>query len=270
MHRRVLTLTLAATAGLFLGGCGLFSTTGGSASRSSKSTGSRPDAEPVSGTVNVFAAASLKEASTKLGQRFEASHPGVNVVFNFGPSSGLATKITQGAPADVFASAGAKNMAQVVAAGLAASPKKFASNVMEIAVPARNPAGIKGLPDLARPGVKVAFCQSAVPGGTAAARVFTNARLMLTPVTQEADVKAVLAKVALGEVDAGVVYVTDVRAAGERVKGIRIPTGVNASTKYPIATLTTAPNKAGGKAFTDYVLSADGAAVLAAAGFAKP
>jgi molybdate transport system substrate-binding protein len=133
-----------------------------------------------------------------------------------------------------------------------------------------DPAGIKGLPDLARPGVKVAFCQSAVPCGTAAAKVLNNARLTLTPVTQEADVKAVMTKVALGEVDAGVVYVTDVRAAGEKVKGIRIPTAVNASTKYPIATLTTAPNKAGGKAFTDYVLSADGAAVLTAAGFAMP
>ena len=270
MHRRVLTLTLAATAGLLLGGCGSFSTTGGSASRSPKSTGSRSDAEPVSGTVTVFAAASLKEAFTKLGQQFEASHPGVKVVFNFGPSSGLATQITQGAPADVFASASTKNMGQVVSAGKAVTPKKFVSNVMEIAVPPKNPANITQLSDLAKPGVKVALCQSVVPCGATAAKVFVNAKLTLTPVTQEVDVKAVLTKVTLGEVDAGVVYVTDVRAAGEKVKGIRIPTGVNASTKYPIATLTTAPNKAGGQAFTDCVLSADGAAVLTAAGFAKP
>jgi molybdate transport system substrate-binding protein len=270
MQLSVRTLTVAATAGLLLGGCSAPSTTGDSASALPKSSAPGSGSEPVSGTVNVFAAASLKEAFTKLGQQFEAAHPGVHLVFNFGPSSGLATQINAGAPADVFASASTKNMGQVVTAGKATSPKKFASNVMEIAVPARNPAGIKGLLDLARPGVKVALCQPVVPCGTTAAKVFTNAKLTLTPVTQEVDVKAVLTKVTLGEVDAGVVYVTDVRAAGAKVTGIKIPTAVNASTKYPIATLTTALNKAGGQAFTDYVLSADGAAVLTAAGFAKP
>jgi len=270
MHPRVRTVTVAATAGLLLGGCGSSSITGGSTVTLRKSSASEAGSAPVSGTVNVFAAASLKEAFTKLGQQFEAAHPGARIVFNFGSSSGLATQITAGAPADVFASASTKNMGQVVTAGKAVSPKKFASNVMEIAVPAKNPAGIAALPDLAKPGVKVALCQAAVPCGTTAIKVFTNARLTVTPVTQEVDVKAVLTKVTLGEVDAGVVYVTDVRAAGEKVRGIRIPTAVNASTKYPIATLTEAPNKAGGQAFTDYVLSAGGAAVLAAAGFAKP
>ena len=169
----------------------------------------------------------------------------------------------------MFASASTKNMGQVVTAGKAVSPKKFASNVMEIAVPPKNPANIQ-LSDLAKPGVKVALCQAAVPCGATAAKVFSQRQAHVTPVTQEVDVKAVLTKVTLGEVDAGVVYVTDVRAAGEKVKGIQIPTDVNASTKYPIATLTKAPNKAGAQAFTDYVLSADGAAVLTAAGFAKP
>jgi molybdate transport system substrate-binding protein len=270
MRRSVLTLTMAATTGLLLGGCGSSGTTGGSASTSPISPASGSSPASLSGTVTVFAAASLKEAFTKVGQQFEASHPGVKVVFNFGPSSGLATQITQGAPADVFASASTKNMGQVVSAGKAVSPKKFVSNVMEIAVPPKNPANITQLSDLAKPGVKVAVCQSAVPCGATAAKVFLNAKLTLTPVTQEVDVKAVLAKVTLGEVDAGVVYVTDVRAAGEKAKGIKIPTALNASTKYPIATLTTAPNKAGGQAFTDYVLSADGAAILTAAGFAKP
>jgi molybdate transport system substrate-binding protein len=224
----------------------------------------------VSDTVNVFAAASLQEAFTTLGKQFEKAHPGTKIVFNFGPSSSLATQINAGAPADVFASASTKNMSQVVTAGRAVSPKKFASNVMEIAVPARNLAGVKGLLDLAKSGVKVALCQSAVPCGVTAAQVFSNAKLTVTPVTQEVDVKAVLTKVTLGEVDAGVVYVTDVRAAGAKVKGIKIPTAVNATTKYPIVTLTQAPNKAGGQAFTDFVLSAGGAAVLSAAGFAKP
>jgi molybdate transport system substrate-binding protein len=224
----------------------------------------------LSGTVNVFAAASLKEAFTKIGTQFEAAHPGTKVVFNFGPSSGLATQINQGAPADVYASASTKTMSQVVDSGQATSPSDFASNVMEIAVPVKNPAGITALSDLARSGVKVALCQAAVPCGATAAKVFTNAKLTVTPVTQEVDVKAVLTKVTLGEVDAGVVYVTDVRAAGAKVKGIEIPADVNASTKYPIATLTKAPNKATAQAFTDYVLSAEGASVLTAAGFAKP
>jgi molybdate transport system substrate-binding protein len=223
-----------------------------------------------SGTVNVFAAASLKEAFTTIGTQFEAAHPGTKVVFNFGPSSGLATQITMGAPADIYASASTKTMGQVVDGGQATSPTDFAGNKMEIAVPVKNPAGITALSDLARPGVKVALCQAAVPCGATAAKVFTNAKLTVTPVTEEVDVKAVLTKVTLGEVDAGVVYVTDVRAAGAKVKGIEIPADVNASTKYPIATLTGAPNKATAAVFTDYVLSANGAHVLTAAGFARP
>jgi molybdate transport system substrate-binding protein len=268
MRRTAVTLTaLASAVGLLLAGCASSSVTGGSSTESSVSGSS---SAPVSGTVNVFAAASLKDAFTTLGQQFEAAHPGVTVVFNFGPSSGLATQIAQGAPADVFASASTKNMDQVVTAGAALSPTSFASNVMEIVVPAKNPAAITALADLAKPGVKVALCQSAAPCGVTAAKVFSNAKLTVTPVTQEVDVKAVLTKVTLGEVDAGVVYVTDVRAAGAQVRGIEISTDVNASTKYPIATVTEAPNKATAQAFTDYVLSAEAASVLSAAGFAKP
>jgi len=267
MRRATLIITTIATAGLLLTGCGATSTTAGSSTRPSTSASSPA---PVSGTVNVFAAASLREAFTALGKQFEAAHPGTKVVFNFGPSSGLATQITAGAPADVFASASAKNMDQVVKTGDAASPTDFASNVMEIAVPPKNPAAITALSDLAGPGVKVALCQPAVPCGVTAAKVFTNARLTVTPVTQEVDVKAVLTKVSLGEVDAGVVYVTDVRAAGAKVRGIVIPADVNASTRYPIATLTKAPNKATAEAFTAFVLSADGASILTADGFAKP
>ena len=151
----------------------------------------------------MVAAPSREGAVPRCGQRFRLAHPGLKVVFNFGPSSGLATQITQGAPADVFASASTKNMGEVVAAGQAVSPKKFASNVMEVVVPAKNPARIRALSDLAKPGVKVALCQVAVPCGAAAAKVFANAKLTVTPVTQEVDVKAALAKVILGEVDAG-------------------------------------------------------------------
>ena len=227
-------------------------------------------AASLSGTVTVFAAASLKEAFTTLGSQFEAAHPGTKVVFNFGPSSGLATSIVSGAPADVFASASQKNMDQVTAAKLAANPTPFVSNVMQIAVPADNPARIDSLDDLAKAGVKVALCQPQVPCGTVAAKVFSNAKITVKPVSQEVDVKSVLTKVTLDEVDAGVVYVTDVRAAGDKVKGIAIPADVNASTTYPIVALTRAPNAPVAAAFTAYVLSAAGQTVLTADGFAKP
>jgi molybdate transport system substrate-binding protein len=254
-------LTVAAAS---LTGCGGSSDTAASGGFTS------PTAGALKGTVNVFAASSLQEAFSTLGKQFEAAHPGTKIVFNFGPSSGLAEQITQGSPADVFASASAKNMDQVVTAGDAATSTPFVKNVMEIAVPPDNPAKVTGVNDLAKKKVKVALCQAVVPCGATAAMVFANAKITVTPVTEEVDVKSVLAKVQLDEVDAGVVYVTDVRASGEKVKGIEIPADVNASTTYPIATLTKAPNKATAKAFTDYVLSPAGAAVLAAAGFQKP
>ena len=224
----------------------------------------------MTGTITVFAAASLQDAFTSLGEKFEAEHPGSKVVFNFGPSSGLATQIGQGAPADVFASASTKTMDQVVTGGDAADPKAFAANTMEIAVPPDNPAGVKEVADLARKGVKLALCQADVPCGVTAAKVFLNARITVMPVTEEIDVRAVLSKVTLGEVDAGLVYVTDVRAAGGSVQGIEIPDDVNASTTYPIAALTASKNQATAQAFVDYVLSTDGAAALTAAGFSKP
>src|ERR1017187_9069340 len=150
MRRSALTLTVVATAGLLLAGCGTSSTPAASPATSSATASSSP---ALSGTVNVFAASSLQEAFTTLGKQFEAAHPDAKVVFNFGPSSGLATQINQGAPADVFASASTKNMDQVVKAKAASSPTNFASNVMEIAVPPKNPAGVTALPDLARAAV---------------------------------------------------------------------------------------------------------------------
>ncbi len=260
----VLATALATTA------CGSSGDSGASSTTTSTTSSTTSSAAAVSGTVTVFAAASLKEAFTTLGTQFESAHPGTKVVFNFGPSSGLATSIVGGAPADVFASASQKNMDQVTAASLATNPTPFVSNVMEIAVPAANPAHIDSVDDLAKAGVKVALCQAQVPCGTVAAKVFSNAKLTVKPVSQEVDVKSVLTKVSLGEVDAGVVYVTDVRTAGDKVKGIEIPSDVNASTTYPIVTLTKAPNAAAAAAFTAYVLSADGQAVLTADGFAKP
>ena len=253
------TIAIATTIAMTAAGCG-----------GSSSGGTPPSSTAISGTVNVFAAASLTEAFTTIGKQFEAAHPGVKVVFNFGPSSGLAEQINQGAPADVFASASTKNMDQVVSAGGAITPTPFVKNVMEVAVPPSNPAHVASVNDLANKSVKVALCQSQVPCGTTAQKVFTNAKITVKPVTQEVDVKSVLAKVELGEVDAGVVYVTDVRSAGKKVKGIAISDSVNASTTYPIAALSKATNAAAAQAFVSYVLSSAGSDVLTAAGFEKP
>ena len=220
------------------------------------------------GRVVVFAAASLTGAFQVLGDRFERANPGTEVVFNFGPSSGLATQIAQGAPADVFASASPRSMEQV--ADAVTPPRTFARNSARIAVPPGNPAGVATLADLARPGVKVALCAEAVPCGSLARQVLAKAGVRVTPVTTEVDVKATLSKVQLGEVDAGIVYVTDVEAAGGRVVGVPIPAGVNASTDYPIATVAGSADARLAAAFRDLVLSAEGAAVLAAAGFDAP
>ncbi|MCL2464625.1 MAG: molybdate ABC transporter substrate-binding protein [Micrococcales bacterium] len=222
------------------------------------------------GAITVLAAASLQEAFTALGQQFEAANPGVKVQFSFGASSALAEQINSGAPADVFASASPANMAQVVDAGGASASTNFVKNVMEIAVPPGNPANITSVADLAKSTVKVALCQPQVPCGAVAAQVFQNANITVTPVTLEADVKSTLSKVELGEVDAGVVYVTDVRSAGDQVLGVPIPDDINASTEYPIAALTKAPNAAGAQAFVSFVLSPAGQSVLAAAGFERP
>ena len=255
--------TAAAVAVLALvAGCGDSGSTAGSAPSASGGG--------ISGTVTVFAAASLTESFGTLGEQFEAAHPGVRVTFNFAASSALAQSITQGAPADVFASASAKNMKQVTDGGDATDPRTFAENVMEIAVPPDNPGRVTQLADLARPGLKVALCQAQVPCGATAQAVFDKQKLTVRAVTLGADVKSVLTEVQLGEVDAGVVYKTDVRAAGAKVTGIEIPAEQNASTAYPIATVKDAPNAAGAAAFVAYVLSADGAKVLTEAGFAGP
>jgi molybdate transport system substrate-binding protein len=261
-RHRALAATCLATVALLLSACG--------SSDSDTSPAAGSSSSGLSGQITVFAAASLTGSFTALGQKFEAAHPGTKVNFSFGPSSGLATQITSGSPADVFASASAKNMDAVVAAKAAGTPTTFAKNVMEIAVPPANPAKITALADLAKPAVKVALCAAEVPCGVGAHTVFTNAKLTVTPVTEEVDVKATLTKVELGEIDAGIVYVTDVLAAGNKVKGIEIPADVNASTSYPISTLTASKNTGLAQAWVDYVLSADGAQALTDAGFQKP
>jgi molybdate transport system substrate-binding protein len=258
-RRSRLLLALAAPA--LLAGCG-----GGSSGAAAPAVGPAS----LSGSVTVLAAASLTGAFTTLGQQFEAAHPGTHVVFSFGASSALAQQIANGAPADVFASASEKNMAAVVGAGDAASPRTFATNTAEVAVAPASAGTVKTLADLARPGVKVALCQAEVPCGALADKVLAKAGVTVEPVTRGLDVKAVLATVTSGEVDAAIVYATDVRAAGAKVVGVPIPADVYAGTAYPIATVTTTRNAALAQAFEDYVLSTEGQAVLTSAGFAAP
>ena len=224
----------------------------------------------LSGSITVFAASSLKEAFTTIGKQFEALHPGVKVTFSFGASSTLATQIINGAPADVFASASPKNMHEVVAAGAASNPVNFAKNVMEVAVPPSNPAQVTSVNDLAKSSVKTALCEPKVPCGVTAAEVFKNANITVKPVTLQPDVKSVLTQVELGNVDAGVVYVTDVHSAGTKVTGVPIPDSVNASTEYPIAAISKSANMAAAQAFVAYVTSSAGESVLAAAEFEAP
>ena len=233
---------------------------------------SSPSASPASstGTITVFAAASLTESFTQLGKQFEATHPGDTVKFSFGPSSGLATQITSGAPADVFASAAPGNMDDVVSAGDASSPQNFAKNTMEVATPPDNPGNVESVKDLADDSVKVALCQPQVPCGVVAAKVFKNAGITVKPVTLQPDVKSVLTQVETGNVDAGMVYVTDVQAAGSKVNGVTIPASDNASTLYPIATINSSKHKSIAQAFMNYVLSPAGQQVLKAAGFESP
>jgi molybdate transport system substrate-binding protein len=260
---------------VLLGAVILTMATGCSSSSGTKLSAGNPSARAgsgsttPSGSITIFAAASLKESFTTLGHNFEKAYPGTTVKFNFGASSALATQINAGAPADVFASAAIKNMTQVTDKGAAAKPSSFASNSMEIAVPPGNPADVRSLTDLGRSGVKVALCQAQVPCGSTALTVFKNAKLTVEPVTLEQDVKSVLTKVELNEVDAGLVYVSDVQAAGAKVTGIVIPASLNSSTTYPIAALTKAPNPGAAAAFVRYVLSTEGQAVLRADGFAK-
>ncbi|MGN6333078.1 MAG: molybdate ABC transporter substrate-binding protein [Motilibacteraceae bacterium] len=255
-----------AAAALLLAGCA----SGSSGSSTGGTEASSGSTAAASGSITVLAAASLTGSFTELAHRFEAAHPGSKVVLSFGASSTLAQQALEGAPADVFASASQKNMDQVVQGGEASGPRVFARNVMELAVPPADPAGITGLADLARPGVKLVLCQPQVPCGAVAGQVLAKAGVAAHPVSLETDVKATLTKVELGEADAGIVYVTDVKAAGSKVKGIPIPAAVNASTDYPVAVLKGAPNRALAEQFVSYLLSEEGVAVLARAGFEKP
>ncbi|WP_405483765.1 molybdate ABC transporter substrate-binding protein [Streptomyces sp. NBC_00009] len=245
-----------------------------SSSKKGSSSASKDSAKKVTGTVTVFAAASLKESFTTLGKDFEKAHPGTKVTFSFGGSDTLAASITGGAPADVFAAASPKTMAIVTdkkdGKGTATAPSTFVRNQLEIATLPGNPDKVASLKDLTESGLKVVLCDKTVPCGAAAQKALDAGKLKLTPVSYEQDVKSALTKVELKEADAAVVYKTDVEAAGSKVEGVGFPESANAINDYPIALLKDAPNAEAAKEFIALVQSPEGQKVLTAAGFLKP
>jgi molybdate transport system substrate-binding protein len=258
---------LAAAVTLAVAGCGSNSTAGTGGGNPQPGT----SGAGVTGSVTVFAAASLTESFTQIAKDFEAANPGSKVTFNFAGSSALATQINQGAPADIFASAAPANMKTVTDAGNGeGTPTTFVKNQLVIAVPKGNPKGINGLADLTRSGVKVALCAAQVPCGAAANTALSAAGVKLTPVTLEQDVKSALSKVKLGEVDAALVYRTDAKADASDVDGLEFPESARAINEYPIVVLKNARNKTAARAFVAYVLSDKGRAVLTQAGFQAP
>ncbi|MET7887205.1 molybdate ABC transporter substrate-binding protein [Streptomyces avermitilis] len=235
------------------------------------SSASASSSAKLSGTVTVFAAASLKESFTTLGKEFEKEHPGTKVTFSFGGSDSLAASITGGAPADVFAAASPKTMAIVTDAGDASgTPATFVRNQLEIATLPGNPDKVSSLKDLTKSGLKVVLCDKEVPCGAAAQKALDASKLKLTPVSYEQDVKSALTKVELKEADAAVVYKTDVKAAGDKVDGVEFPESAKAVNDYPIVQLKDTKNAAAAKAFITLVQSAEGQKVLTEAGFLKP
>ncbi|MBX7453424.1 molybdate ABC transporter substrate-binding protein [Mycolicibacterium sp. 3033] len=226
---------------------------------------------PQSTGITVFAAASLTAVFTELGTEFEKNHPGTTVTFSFAGSSALVTQLTQGASADVFASADTANMDEVVSAGLVSGePVDFAGNQLTIVTPPGNPSHIASFADLSRPGTQVVVCAPQVPCGAAAGRLEQITGVKLTPVSEESSVTDVLGKVTSGQADAGLVYTTDARSAGTDVDAISIPESARAVNTYPIAVLTTAENNGTARQFVDLVTGPRGRETLAAAGFTTP
>ena len=235
--------------------------------------------EPAPQTLTVFAAASLTDAFTEIGAAFDAANPGVTTTFNFAGSQALRTQIEEGAPVDVFASASGKEMETLVTGSFVGADvsQVFLTNKLVVILPADNPAALEKLEDLANPGIKIVLAAEEVPVGKYARQAFDlmdvalgagyKDKVLANVVSNEDNVKQVVAKVQLGEADAGIVYVSDVVAAPE-LKSIEIPADLNVIAKYPIAPLVKSENADLAAKFVEFVLSAEGQAVLAKWGFA--
>lgn len=222
---------------------------------------------PLDGTITVLAAASLTNAFAEIADAFEAEHDGVEVHLSFDGSAKLATAIIEGAPADLFASADDANMAKVAGEDLlAGEPSTFATNELQIVVPASNPLGIDALDDLTGPDIVLSLCGEAVPCGRYAAQAFAAAGLGVPPAGDQDNVKGVLTQVQLGEADAGIVYVTDVLAA-DGVDGVDLAEAQRVEAAYPAAVLTEAPNPEVAAAFLAFLTGEPAQEILADYGF---
>jgi molybdate transport system substrate-binding protein len=231
-------------------------------------SGGNAPATSLGGTASVFAAASLTDSFKALGASFQAAHSGTTVQFNFAGTPTLVTQVEQGAPADVFASADTTSMDRLKTDGFTeGTPQAFAHNKLEIVVAAGNPKGITGLADLAKPGVIYITEGATVPAGKYALQILASAGVKVAPRSLETDVKSVVSKIELGEADAGIVYTTDVKAAGSKVTGVPILDVVNVIATYPIVAVKGTKNSDLADAFIAYVLSPAGQATLQSFGF---
>lgn len=223
------------------------------------------------GELTVSAAASLSAAFGEIAAAFAAAHPGATVRTNFAGSPTLVQQIREGAPVDVFASADEPNVQKLVDAGdVTGQPVVFARNRLAIVVARGNPKGISGVADLAKPGLIVSLCGPTVPAGRYAREIFAKAAVAVPESSQELDVNAVVSRVSLGEADAGIVYVTDVRAGGDAVEAVAIPDAQNVVARYPVAVLTHAREPGLGRAFVAFVTGSHGQAILQRFGFLPP
>lgn len=256
MRRLLAIVVTAAAATTTIAGCG--------------DDRSAPDTTGPEDSIRVFAAASLTDAFTDVAAAFEDAHPGTSVELSFSGSSSLREQVLGGAPVDVFASANQSTMDQLIDASEVESSERFATNHLQIVVPAGNPAGVTGLADFARSDLLIGLCAEQVPCGELARQALEAADVTPSPDTDEPDVRSLLTKVEAGELDAGLVYVTDVVSAGDRVEGIDIPVEVDAVATYPIARIASSGNPTVAEAFIEFVLGDDGQAILRDLGFGRP
>jgi molybdate transport system substrate-binding protein len=266
--KRALGLVMAGVVSMAVAtGCGSSTDSSSPATSSGGSTSTAA----AGGQLVVFAAASLKKSFTDIGEQFKTDNPGWSVDFTFAGSSDLVTQLTQGAKADVFASADEKNMDKATQAGLlSGAPVDFASNTLVIVTAPGNPKKVSSFADLATPDLSVVVCAPQVPCGSATKKVEDGTKVTLNPVSEESSVTDVLTKVTSGQADAGVVYVTDAISAGDKVAQVDFVESSVAVNTYPIAVLKSATDADAAKKFVDLVTSEAGQKVLSQAGFAKP
>lgn len=259
MRRTLMRTTASALAAWLLCGCAANVAGGSAVSGAHQSEGT---------LLTVMAASSLRVAFADLASRFQAAHPGTKVQLVVAGSADLLAQLEQGAPGDVLATADTATMARAESRNLiAGQPVDFATNTMTIVVPPGNPAGVQSVADLADPDVAVVLCAPQVPCGAAALRVAQRSGIDIKPVSEENAAADVLGKVSSGEADAGIVYVTDARAAANKVSEVAIPAAQNASSTYPIAVVAGAEQPALASEFQDFVLATTGQQVLTDAGF---